>query len=1193
MADPYTRGPATEYDRRVGDTRSPITDLVRQDDTLQRFFSSLAPGAQPFNPNLVRPEAAVEPSIGAMDQKVYYAAGRQRYDTQPGVPPRADALDMALAQSAFPEVFQQEPEFAMGQRERLKEPLGFWESVKVGFDTGTLPGIYLSHQRLKSEVMALPGELNPVPGFDPLRDPVSRQMIADAGLESELWSFRSAASPNEVRFRIMQYQAREEDGRLMERASGAGLLLGTFADPTTVLPIVGAQSAVVKGFWGTLWRGGRAAAINAGYALAQEGLMADYDASYRNQGILDALEIPAALGFAVGVIHARTARYPETFNPRKPRPEPASERPPGDLPGGGSKAAPLGMDATPTFTADDILRDAPPHPTEAGFNRSLSSAAPLNAQSNIGQLLEQEALKETGTGLENLPMNPSLRLLQSMSLRAREIVTQLVDLGGLKQKKNVGPFAEPTSIPIEAEVGRLWKVKAIEALNEVQASWVAARGAAGAVPGDMTGTAWTGMKMQVRDWATRETGLTWQAFDERVAKAMRRGDKDSVRDGYSAHVERAAAATRRFHDDLKNAGMDPNVDIFGKANRKTIEKLQAEVAALKAKGMDSTTAEARLGNAISYMGRTGTQATALSYFTRYWNVSALTQGKDRFLKKVEDYFVRSGVQTPEARKSALEVYATLTRSEMRTITEEAEDFLRSAGDPMSAKVRSLEIPDIEIEEFLESSATLSIRHQLATLAPAIEMTRKFGDANLTRAIETIQEDYKKLHDAAKAVGDAPLMQKLDRQMKQDVEDVQTLRDRLLNVAGASKDPHSWDQRTIRLLKHYMTWTTMGLSAFSQLGDLLRPAITEGLDAMHRYGFATLISDSRNTIFKMAERERYLAGDSLEVVLASKAMAAADIGDVFASRSNWERKAGQFTNAFYMLNGMNHAVDLTKTWASVIVQSNINDAIYKWGMHILDPKLNAAPDALMMERLKSLSIDGNDALRMAQELAGKGINFKSVHLANTENWADTGARDIYRQALQRALQRTVVTPGLGDKPTWMSTPLGSLIGQFKSFGVSSTIRTLYAGLQDKDRNFFQGAAVLVGGGIVLNEIRAQLFSDKSNWDQPYLGILMDGVDRSGVIGSFTDVNNAIEAASNNKMGARPLMGAGKTYPVTGDRLASAFLGPSAGKGVLAADTLGRIIEGDFTARTGRQARQFVPLQNHFGVKAPESLLSSNP
>lgn len=1212
------RGGNTRFNQLVGDTRTPISDALTQDDTLQRFYASFAPGGEPFRPqvpNLDRLEAPMGDK-----PPIYYGLHRQRFDAQPGRPAQADMLDHALARSAFPEVFQQAPEFAIGAQKQEDPKLGFWESLKLGFKSETLAGIFYEHEKLKSEAMALPGELSPVEGYDALRHDGER--IKKAGFENQSWAFRTSRSPNETTFRIWQFEQRKKDTELLQRADGLGVMLGGLLDPVMLLPIVGQQAAVTKGVWGTFWRGARAASINAAYSLANEGIKHEFDPSYEGGGILDAIEIPAAIGFAVGIIHARTAKHSPTFNPKRPKAggmddtvPPANGGGGGGIADGGTPKVDGAANVQAPFTPDDILKTAPPHPSESvSGGANLTGTAGIQAGSKIDDLLAKEAeadgiprsassagvrssataaseaagegLKPTGTGIEKWGITPTIRLLNSAVLRAREIVSELVDLGGLKQVKNMGPFGAPTSVPLEAEIARIWKPRAIEALHDMQQAWLEARGV---MSETMGGTAWQGMKMQTRDWLMREQGLTWAEFDKRVAMAMRRGDMDPVRDGYSAAVNKAAASVRRFHDELHAAGMDPNVDIFGKANRRMLDKLNKEIAALKAKGLDSTQAEGRLQNAIDHINKTGTQSTALSYFTRYWNVDALMSGKDTFLSKVENYFVRSGVQRDAARKSALDVYETLTRSQMRTIDEEADDFAAHAHDPMSAKMRSLEIPDTEIEEFLESSATLSIRHQLATFAPAIEMTRRFGDTSLQRTIDNVRAEYKTLHEAAKAKADAPLMQQLVRQEKQDVEDILTLRDRLLNVAGASNDPHSWDQRTIRLLKHYMTWTTMGLSAFSQLGDLARPAITEGLDAMHRYGFATLISDSRNTIMQMAERERFLAGDSLEVVLASKAMAAADIGDVFASRSNFERKAGQFTNAFYMLNGMNHAVDLTKTWASVIVQSNINDAILKWGNHILDPVANAAPDKLMMERLKSLSIDGNDALRMAKQLSGKGIEFKSVHLANTEAWDDLPTRDLYRQALQRALQRTVVTPGLGDKPTWMSTPMGSLVGQFKSFGMSSTIRTLYAGLQDKDKNFFQGAAVLVGAGIVLNEIRAQLFTDRSNFDQPYLGILMDGVDRSGVLGSFTDINNALEAASNNKLGARPVMGAGKTYPVTADRLANAFLGPSAGKAALAADMLGNIVQGDHTVKAMSQARQFVPGQNWAPVKLAEHLL----
>jgi hypothetical protein len=1230
MADENNlRGPATKYDTLVGGTRLPITKTLQESDLLQRFFQSFAPGAEPF---AAKPyEAPKPPGEGAF----YFAAGRENLHDDPLAPREPDALDRALARYTLPPATLGEPDYVLDRKATPLPQPSFWEGVKQGLATETLPGMFFSHQALKNQIMALPGELQPVPGYDFRQD----DRIQKAGLGAELWSFRDSASPNETLFRIWQHEARRKDAALTERMvgmSGIGVFLGAMADPLMTLPIVGNSAAVTKGVWGTMWRGARAASINSAYMLAGEHAKSELDDSYRMGGILDALEIPAALGFAAGIISGRTARHPETFNPRRgPKPgEPGGGHPEGgpsydpvyaeqvrrtafedmlskgllrnadgtrptidDLMGKFDGFGPTDgalfsyrgksvsldeldpLKAAARETPEKILKDAPPHPSEeeSVMPRNLSSASATLATSYLDKLLNAESLKETGLGVEHLPLNPALRLLQSTSLEARRLVTALADLGGMKQKKNIGPFAEPTSVPVEAETARLWKTKAITAMNEMQAAWLEARGDAVPAGQRASKTAFQVVRKQAADWINREAGLTWAAFDERVGKAMRRGDKDSVRDGHSASVEKAAAAARRYLDELKDAAEDPNVDLFGKANQRTIEKMQKEIAALKAKGLDASQPEARLKRAVEQLGKSGTQSTALSYFTRYWNVEQVTRRKDVFLQRIEGYFVSRGVPADQARTSAQDVFATITGSQMKTISEEAEDIFRKSGDPMSAKTRMLEIPDLLVEDFLESSASLAIRHQMATFAPAIEMTRRFGDATLENVVERVKEDYRKAYDAAKVLSDAPLMQKLDAGLKQDIEDIQTLRDRMMNTAGASKDPHSWDQRTIRMLKHYMTWTSMGLSSFSQLGDLARPALTEGLDAMHRYGFATLMSGSRRTIMEMAERERLLAGDSLEMVTGAMGLSMSDIGDVFSSRSNLERTASRATNAYYMLNGMNWTVDLTKNWASVIVQSNINDAIYQWGMHILDNK-NAAPSAKMMERLRSLSIDGNDALRIAKELAGKGIQFKSVHMANTEAWADTGARDLYRQAFQRALQRTVVTPGIADKPTWMSTPIGSLIGQFKSFGMSSTIRTLYAGLQDRDRNFWQGAAVMVGAGVVLNEIRSQLFYGRSGFDQPFLGALMDGADRSGVLGSVTDINSVLEAASNNRLGMRPLMGAAKTMPVTPDRLAGTFLGPAAGKGILAADTLGRLLEGDATLRTTKQMRQFVPGHN---------------
>ena len=826
-----------------------------------------------------------------------------------------------------------------------------------------------------------------------------------------------------------------------------------------------------------------------------------------------------------------------------------------------------------------VLDSAPPIPgdaPQAGMFNLSAAAKRGSAQTLLPQMLEAEGLV-SAFGLEKLGLNPALRLLKGMSLEARRIVTELVDLGGLKQNKNVTNSmgqSVPTTTPVEADIARMWKSRAIQTESAIRGAWLEARGVAAST--EIGENANAALWQQTKDMFSKQKVLTFNEFDERVGKAAARGGRDAVTDAHTPLVQKAAAVFSKHLDDLRAVANDPNVDLFRKATKRQIEVLETRLAKLVARGGDETEINAlrdRIAKAELVATHGVGQNVGGGYFPRMYRQERITERAGELEDILAKDFMARGVDPGEAMKSAKNAVAEIQGVNYRTVLEDIEDRIKSVADPGSAKIRSLEIGDEQIEDFLERSAILAIRHQTATLAPAIELTRRFGDANLSKQIATIEADFKILHDAAKTPDEKVAIY---RAQEQAVEDVKALRDRLLNVAGASKDPHSWDQRTIRMVKNYLSWTTLGLGAISQMGDMFRPAITEGLDATNRYGFGTLIDHSREVILKMSNKERMLCGDAAELASGAHALSMANMGDTFSSRTNLERKASQLTGVYFLMNGMNHATDYTKRWGSVIIQGNFNEAFTTWGKHLLGK--GAAPDEAMMERLRSLSIEGNDALRIHQQIEQHGVQFKSIMMANTEAWTDKGAQELYRNALQRALQRTIITPGAMDRATWMTTPMGSLLGMFRTFGLSSAIRTTMVGLQNNDRQFWTGAAVMVGGAIVLNELRSQLFQGKSTMGQPYLGVLADGIDRSGVLGIFMDVNNAMEVATNNKAGMRPLLGAGRNAPTTPDRLAGAFFGPVGSKSMVASQVLGDIVSGDPTIKTWRQSRGLFPGHN---------------
>ena len=90
-------------------------------------------------------------------------------------------------------------------------------------------------------------------------------------------------------------------------------------------------------------------------------------------------------------------------------------------------------------------------------------------------------------------------------------------------------------------------------------------------------------------------------------------------------------------------------------------------------------------------------------------------------------------------------------------------------------------------------------------------------------------------------------------------------------------------------------------------------------------------------------------------------------------------------------------------------------------------------------------------------------------------------------------------------------------------------------------------------------------------------IASAIDRSAVIGIFSDVNRMIEVMSNNDLGIAPALGAGKPYDST-FKQKMGLIGPS---GSLLANMYEIMIDtgsGNYDYTTARAIRRSLPLQN---------------
>ena len=161
-------------------------------------------------------------------------------------------------------------------------------------------------------------------------------------------------------------------------------------------------------------------------------------------------------------------------------------------------------------------------------------------------------------------------------------------------------------------------------------------------------------------------------------------------------------------------------------------------------------------------------------------------------------------------------------------------------------------------------------------------------------------------------------------------------------------------------------------------------------------------------------------------------------------------------------------------------------------------------------------------------------------ANTQAWQDAEAATTYRAAIQREVDKIIVTPGQ-DKPLFMSREMGGVIGQFKTFAFASTQRMLLSGLQQRDLAALNGAILGMGLGMVSYALKTdhnKLSDNPAKW-------VTEGIDRSGALAWMMDVNNTMEKITGGAIGINPLIGENGASRYASRDAASAVFGPSYG------------------------------------------------
>lgn len=540
--------------------------------------------------------------------------------------------------------------------------------------------------------------------------------------------------------------------------------------------------------------------------------------------------------------------------------------------------------------------------------------------------------------------------------------------------------------------------------------------------------------------------------------------------------------------------------------------------------------------------------TAASYVTRLWNRQKLIGEEDRFREIARQYFAEQIAKLPPGTgpdlindadmKDYIEgvvtgVFNNLTGKGKGDIPEWLVPVTRG---PL--KERTFNIPDEMIEGFLENDMEAIARKYTRTMGAEVELADKFGRADMKDQFEQIAMEYEDLRAKAKTTEER---QRLTKAEERDVRNLTAFRDMIRGTYRAADEASDWSKIT----RAALTWNyirLLGGVTLASLTDASRFVAVHGVRATMREALPALVKGVKAAQISRADAKSL--GAVTERILQSRLASLADLNDPYAYGSRYERFLSNASNAFSKATGLGWWNDTLKSVASVMTQNRMMRNALDW---------NGA-DKAERAYMAYLGIDEDMAQRIAGQFKKYGMEEEGIYGANVGRWDDDAAVRAWGAALNKDVDRTIITKGVADTPLWMKTNAGKLIMQFKSFGLASHQRVLIAGLQERPHRLAEMMVMSSAIGMMIGYLkyieRGDVTEANRLLDNPGLWVA-EGLDRSGVLSIPFEISNTAEklgmpgfvTAAQALAGDEDRGGGASRYASRGKL--GAVLGPSAG------------------------------------------------
>ncbi|MCG8394194.1 MAG: hypothetical protein MI745_14040 [Pseudomonadales bacterium] len=484
------------------------------------------------------------------------------------------------------------------------------------------------------------------------------------------------------------------------------------------------------------------------------------------------------------------------------------------------------------------------------------------------------------------------------------------------------------------------------------------------------------------------------------------------------------------------------------------------------------------------------------------------------------------------------------------------------------------IPDENVERFLINDASIVAERYARTMGTDVELMNKFGTLELAEIIKPITREFKE--QTADLTGDAAT--KARKQFDRDIKDVEGVYQLLRGTYPGnmySKDDF-WSQlgRTTLAFNYIRL---LGGVAISSIPDVGKQIAYNGFLNFYRDGFKPFAKSLPKIIrgIRPEELEELkFAGVTIQHLTNSRAMTFADLGHRYGRQNNFERFIDSSTKVFSRATGIVDWNNAMEAMAGLMSQRRIlkNVRAIAKGEDIGKRE---------KEYLSALGLGKNEIDRLSIEVGKHARNAEDGFIkANTQNWTDADAIKLFRGALKKDVESVVIQRELGDVPLLANTAAGQLMLQFKSFIFATMNKTFLTALQRRDAAVLQGISTMVALGSMTYVIK--MLEAGKEPDLSPENLITQGVDRSGILNVFMEVNNVAEKVGIP--GLHSLSGAAAPSRYYSRSLDEALLGPTigtisnVGRGIYSVASSEELSDSD-----RRNLRKLMPYNNLFYLR----------